>query len=61
MEQEDDESEFVVREIQNFLKEDHKPHELAVLYRSNAQGALIESGLRRAPKFPMPFQGDFHF
>ncbi|MBK7961831.1 MAG: UvrD-helicase domain-containing protein [Bdellovibrionales bacterium] len=48
MEQEDDESEFVVREIQNFLKEDHKPHELAVLYRSNAQGALIESGLRRA-------------
>ena len=45
---EDEESEFVIREIQNFTKSEFKNHQIAVLYRSNSQGALIESGLRRA-------------
>lgn len=48
MDHEDEESEFITREIQNFLQEGYKPEELAVLYRSNSQGALIESSLRRA-------------
>lgn len=48
LDQEDEESEFVIREIQEFIRKGIEPREIAVLYRSNSQGALVESGLRRA-------------
>ncbi len=48
LENEDDEAEFVVREIQNLRAQKYQFNEIAVLYRSNTQGGLIESCLRRA-------------
>jgi superfamily I DNA/RNA helicase len=48
LEREEDESEFVVQEIHHFQRQGFKFRDFAVLYRSNTQGGLIESSLRRA-------------
>ncbi len=48
LEREEDECEFVVSEILNFQRNGYKYKDCAVLYRSNTQGGLIESSLRRA-------------
>nr|BFD62424.1 UvrD-helicase domain-containing protein [Bdellovibrio sp. HM001] len=48
LEREEDECEFVVSEILNFQRQGHTYKDMAVLYRSNTQGGLIESSLRRA-------------
>ncbi len=47
LENEDDEADFVVREIQHLRAQDLKFSDIAVLYRSNTQGGFIESALRR--------------
>jgi superfamily I DNA/RNA helicase len=47
LENEDEEADFVVHEIRNFVKQDLKMGDIAVLYRSNSQGAMIESALKR--------------
>ncbi len=47
LDNEDEEADFVVREIQNLLAQSFKYKEIAVLYRSNTQGGFIESSLRR--------------
>lgn len=48
LEREEDECEFVVSEILNFQRQGYSFKDMAVLYRSNTQGGLIESSLRRA-------------
>lgn len=49
LDREEDECEFVVSEIHHFQRaEGNKFKDFAVLYRSNTQGGLIESSLRRA-------------
>lgn len=48
LEREEDECEFVVSEILNFQRQGYSYKDFAVLYRSNTQGGLIESSLRRA-------------
>lgn len=48
LDNEDDESDFVVREIQHFNALSYQFADIAILYRSNTQGAFIESALRRA-------------
>ncbi len=48
LEREEDECEFVVAEIQHFMRQGYGLKDFAVLYRSNTQGGLIESSLRRA-------------
>ncbi|MBK9322079.1 MAG: UvrD-helicase domain-containing protein [Bdellovibrionaceae bacterium] len=48
LEREEDECDFVVSEAQYFLRQGYSYKDFAVLYRSNTQGALIESSLRRA-------------
>lgn len=48
LENEDEECEFIVREIQGFLSRGYKEPDISVLYRSNMQGGLFESALRRA-------------
>lgn len=49
LDREEDECEFVVTEIQHFMRQEgHKFQDFAILYRSNTQGGLIESSLRRA-------------
>jgi DNA helicase-2/ATP-dependent DNA helicase PcrA len=49
LDREEDECEFVVSEIHHFMRtNDNKFKDFAVLYRSNTQGGLIESSLRRA-------------
>lgn len=48
LEREEDECEFVVSEINHFQRQDFKFKDFAILYRSNTQGGLIESSLRRA-------------
>lgn len=48
LENEEEECDFVVREIQSFLQQGHKESDIAILYRSNMQGGLFESSLRRA-------------
>ena len=47
LENEDDEADFVVREIQNLKAQSLNFSDIAVLYRSNTQGGFIESALRR--------------
>jgi len=46
LENEEEEADFVRREIQGLLQANHQPKDIAVLYRSNAQGGMIESVLR---------------
>lgn len=48
LDREEDECEFVVTEILNFQRQGYKYKDFAILYRSNTQGGLIESSLRRA-------------
>ncbi|MFP5520402.1 MAG: ATP-dependent helicase [Bdellovibrionia bacterium] len=48
LEREEDECDFVVTEIQHFMRQGYEYKDFAVLYRSNTQGGLIESSLRRA-------------
>lgn len=48
LENEDEESDFVVREIQNFRAQNYQFADIAILYRSNTQGGFIESAFRRA-------------
>jgi len=48
LENEDEEAEFVIREIQNFKSQEYQFADIAILYRSNTQGGFIESALRRA-------------
>lgn len=48
LDREEDECEFVVSEILHFQRQGFKLQDFAVLYRSNTQGGLIESSLRRA-------------
>jgi DNA helicase-2/ATP-dependent DNA helicase PcrA len=46
LETEDDEAEFVYREIEHFKTQGYHPKDMAVLYRSNSQGGMIESVFR---------------
>lgn len=48
VEREEDESELVVAEIRRLQQQGRSLKDLAVLYRSNSQGAWIESSLRKA-------------
>lgn len=48
LEREEDECDFVVSEVQHFMRQGYAYKDFAVLYRSNTQGGLIESSLRRA-------------
>lgn len=48
LENEEEEADFVVREIQNQKQLGHSFADIAILYRSNTQGGFIESALRRA-------------
>jgi DNA helicase-2/ATP-dependent DNA helicase PcrA len=45
---EDEEAEFIVGRIEDWLEHGRKPSEIGVLYRSNAQSRLFESALLRA-------------
>ena len=45
---EDEEAEFIVGRIEEWLEGGRKPSEIGVLYRSNAQSRLFESALLRA-------------
>jgi superfamily I DNA/RNA helicase len=47
-ENEDAEVDEVLRELDHFYKKGYKWKEMALLYRSNSQGGLMEGGLRRA-------------
>jgi DNA helicase-2/ATP-dependent DNA helicase PcrA len=47
LENEDEEADFVVREIRQCLAQNMMFRDIAVLYRSNTQGGFIESALRR--------------
>ncbi|MCC2678052.1 MAG: ATP-dependent helicase [Pseudobdellovibrio sp.] len=47
LENEDEEADFVVREIRNSRTQNYSFRDVAILYRSNTQGAFIESALRR--------------
>ncbi len=47
LENEDEEADFVVREIRQEMALGFKCSDIAILYRSNTQGAFIESALRR--------------
>ncbi|MBL7545864.1 MAG: ATP-dependent helicase [Bdellovibrionaceae bacterium] len=47
LENEEAESEFVAAEILNFIKEGYAPKDIAILYRSNSQGAWLESALKK--------------
>lgn len=48
LENEDEEADFALREIQTLKQNKYKYSDIAILYRSNTQGAFIESSLRRA-------------
>jgi DNA helicase-2/ATP-dependent DNA helicase PcrA len=48
LEREEDECDFVVSEVGHFMRQGYTYKDFAVLYRSNTQGGLIESSLRRA-------------
>ncbi|WP_415063014.1 ATP-dependent helicase [Bdellovibrio sp.] len=48
LDREEDECEFVVSEILHFQRQGYSYKDFAILYRSNTQGGLIESSLRRA-------------
>lgn len=44
---EQDEARFIVEQIEQFLKEDYRRSEIAILYRSNAQSRVLEEALLR--------------
>ena len=47
IENDEEEAEFAQREIRQFLQQGFKPQDIAVLYRSNSQGGMLESVLRQ--------------
>jgi DNA helicase-2/ATP-dependent DNA helicase PcrA len=47
LENEDEEADFVVREIRHCMTQNMAYRDIAILYRSNTQGGFIESALRR--------------
>lgn len=47
LDDEEAEADFVLTEILHFTKQGFRPKDIAILYRSNTQGALLEGGLRR--------------
>lgn len=47
LDDEDEEAEFIVREIQTLVGQGYKRKDIAILYRSNMQGGFFESALRR--------------
>lgn len=47
LENEEDEADFVCREIQNLKNQGNEYKDIAILYRSNTQGAFIETSLRK--------------
>ncbi len=47
LDNEDEEADFVVREITYEKTQNYRYQDIAILYRSNTQGAFIESALRR--------------
>lgn len=47
-ENEDSEVDEILRELEYFYKQGYRWKEMALLYRSNSQGGLMEGGLRRA-------------
>lgn len=47
LENEEEESEFVAKEILNFIKQGYSARDIAILYRSNSQGAWLEGSLKR--------------
>lgn len=47
IENDEEEAEFIGREIQSLIKSGRAPQDVAVLYRSNTQGGMIESVMRR--------------
>ncbi len=46
-ETEEEECEFVVQQVKHFVGLGYKPSDIAILFRSNGQGALLEGTLRR--------------
>jgi len=44
---EEEEAQFIVREIRNWISLGHRWEDLAILYRSNSQGALLEGHFRQ--------------
>ncbi len=44
---EEDEAQFVVREVREFLSKGFKYEDIAILYRSNSQGGLLEGHFRQ--------------
>jgi DNA helicase-2/ATP-dependent DNA helicase PcrA len=46
-ENEEQECDFVVQQVQHFTKQGYKNSDIAVLFRSNGQGSLLEGTLRR--------------
>lgn len=48
LDNEDEEADFVCREIQKFKASGSKNKDTAILYRSNTQGAFIETSLRKS-------------
>ncbi len=48
LEDEEAEAEFVVTDILHFKKRGYKARDIAILYRSNTQGGLLEGSLRKA-------------
>ncbi len=57
---EEDEALYIVREIRSILKAGGFPHEIGVLYRSNAQSRLLEEALVRAG-IPYSIYGGLRF
>ncbi len=44
---EEEEANFVVREVRNWISQGHKYEDMAILYRSNSQGGLLEGHFRQ--------------
>ncbi len=47
-ENEDEEAEYTILDVQDFIQQGRKRRDIAILYRSNGQGALLEAELRKA-------------
>ena len=57
---EDEEAEFIIARIEDWLESGRKPSEVGVLYRSNAQSRLFEQALLRA-EIPYRVYGGLRF
>ncbi len=60
LDNEDDEADFAQREIREFLQNGMKAQDIAVLYRSNSQGGMLES-VMRAHQIPYKVSGGTAF